>query len=77
MRVGFRLMTVAVDWSLRVVAVVMQPLLHFDLVTRSQGKCLGAIFLTLLAASITLFWFVDQPTPLLSDDDADARPYLK
>ena len=62
-------MTVAVDWSLRVVAVVMQPLLHFDLVTRNQGIVLGVIFFSLLATSITLFWLADQSTSPPNDDD--------
>ncbi len=63
MDVDLRLVTAVVDRCLRVVATVMPPVLHFDLVTRAQGIGLGVILFTLFPASITCSWFADQPPP--------------
>jgi hypothetical protein len=65
----------AVDLTLRIVAAVMPPLLHFDLVTRTQGICLGMTFFTLIAISITCSWIADHPTSQTSDFD-QRRSYL-
>jgi hypothetical protein len=67
--------TVVVDSALRIVAAVMPPLLHFDLVTRTQGICLGMTFFALLSASIIRSWIADRPTSPTSDSD-QMRSYL-
>jgi hypothetical protein len=58
---GLRSLTLVVDLCLRVVATVMPLVVQLDLVTQIEGRCLGVVFLTLLAVSMTLFCFANQP----------------
>ena len=66
MPINLRLVDRMLFGCLHVVATVIQPILHFDLVTYRQGICLGLLLFSLLAASIICSGVVSQATPLLS-----------
>lgn len=75
MRADLRLLTVAVDRSLDLVGTLMSPLLGLDLVTRTQGMCLGLVFFLLLAASVALSWSeARRPILLVLSDPATRSP---
>lgn len=65
---SLRLVDELIHRYLHIVATVMRSVVELDLITPAQGRCLGVIFLGLLATSITLYWFAEPPTPPPIDD---------